>query len=328
VSDLYLGIEIGGTKLQLALGTGGGSLKALHQGSVDVEKGGAGIRTWLVDNIPGFIERSGYTFRQIQAIGCGFGGPIDRNAGKVLASIQIPGWQDFQLRNWLEETFDRPAWVENDANAATWGEYRQGFGRGTQHFFYTNLGSGVGGGFVFEGKLYDGQGFGAGEFGHTYIPDLTHNGAGKPIKVEHVCSGWAIENRLRRPGYIPESSELFLGMNGESSQITTRDLAAAARHGDSFALAEIDLVAHSLGIGLVNVLSLTNVERIAIGGGVSNLGDLLIDPVRKYTEQYCFISSQGRYQIQQSELGDSIVLVGAVLLAKEMLAGAQHIDHL
>lgn len=319
MTDLILGIEIGGTKLQLGLGTPGGGLFAVQQGHVDADAGGVGIRQWLVEQIPEFLEYSGSSLAQVAAIGCGFGGPIDRNAGKVLVSNQISGWDNFDLRAWLEHTFSLPAWVENDSNAAAWGEYRKGFGRGSQHFFYTNLGSGVGGGLIFNGELYDGQGFGAGEFGYTYVPDLAGGSLRKPVKIEQICSGWAIETRLRQPGYIPETCDLFQRMGGDVSRVTTRDLADSAKIGDVFALSEIDLVAHTLGIGLANVLSLLNVERIAIGGGVANMGDLLIEPVRRYTAKYAFVSSQGRYQIQRSELGDSIVLIGAILLANQFL---------
>jgi glucokinase len=321
VPNLILGIEIGGTKLQLGLGTSEGEIKALHQGTVDVNAGGEGIRQWLLDEIPSFINRYLNNQEKLVAIGCGFGGPMDRQRGRVLKSNQIIGWQDFPLRDWLEESFNLPVWVENDSNAAAWGEYCLGFGKGSHHFFYTNLGSGVGGGFVFNGELYDGQGFGAGEFGHTFVPNLLKNIVCEPIKIENMCSGWAIETRLREPGYVPQSSLLIELSKGDVLKLSTRELAIAAQQGDSFALAEIDLVAHALGIGLANVLCLTNVERIAVGGGVSNLGDLLIIPTRKYTDKYAFVSSEGRYSIERCYLGKEIVLVGAILLANQLLFG-------
>ncbi|NLN70794.1 MAG: ROK family protein [Chloroflexi bacterium] len=319
MAELILGIEIGGTKLQLGLGTSEGTIIALHQGKVDVDAGGEGIRHWLLKEIPAFLNQFGSQAEKPVAIGCGFGGPLDRNRGSVLKSNQIIGWQDFPLRDWLQKTFEMPAWVENDSNAAAWGEYCLGSGKGTQYFFYTNLGSGVGGGFILNGSLYDGQGFGAGEFGHMYIPNPLNKSVWDPIKIENVCSGWSIEKRLRQPGYVPQSSLLYKFLDGKLSQVNTRQLAEAARQGDAFALGEIDLVAHALGIGLANVLCLSNVERIAIGGGVSNLGDLLINPVRKYTERYAFISSQGRYEVQRSVLDDEIVLIGAILLAGELI---------
>jgi glucokinase len=320
MQNLILGVEIGGTKLQLAVGTPSGDILMTVKGQVDVTKGGEGIRQWLKLHIPKLIASAELRYGGVVAIGCGFGGPISRQAGKVLKSIQIDGWQNFLIRDWFHETFSLPTTVENDSNAATWGEYLQGFGRGTQHFFYTNIGSGVGGGFVFNGRLYDGQGYGAGEFGHTYVPDWTADQPGQAKVIEDLCSGWAIENRLRKPGYVPESSELYQRFLGDLSKITPIDLAESARNGDVFALSEIDRVAFSMGLGLANVLSLTNVERIAIGGGVAKMGKLLLEPIRNYTNLHEFVSNHQRYEIQLCELGDHVVLIGAILIAKEAFA--------
>lgn len=316
--SLILGIEIGGTKLQLAVGSPDGDILSGLKDRVNPIEGAQGIQRWMLEHIPNFIKESEDEFQgQFTAIGCGFGGPFDSINGKVLESIQIEGWANFPLRDWLENQFGRPAFVANDSNAATWAEYQLGFGKGCQHFFYTNLGSGVGGGFVFNGHLYDGQGYGAGEFGHTYVPDWTSSQPGKINKIENLCSGWAIESRLNSPDYVPQTSLLFQMKSGREASLTAQDLGQAAEKGDHFALDEIDRISHSMGIGLANVLSLTNVERIAVGGGVSNLGEILLDPIRKYTKKYEFVSSKNHYQIQKCELGDDIVLAGAMLLAKE-----------
>lgn len=312
-----LSVEIGGTKLQLALGSPEGEILDIIRGEVDVNLGGQGIRDWLLNHIPEFINTHEKSGASVRAIACGFGGPLNKHEGRVLRSIQIKGWEGFPIQNWFEEAFGRPTMVENDTNAAAWGEFRKGFGQECQHFFYTNLGSGVGGGFIFNGQLFDGQGFGAGEFGHTYVPDWTSVQPGRPAQIEQLCSGWAIENRLHSPGYLPDDSDLCQRFSGKLSEISCKDLADSGKRGDQFALDEIDRIAQSLGIGLANVINLTNLERIAIGGGVAKMGDLLIDPIRKYTREYVFMSSRDRYEIQRCELGDEIVLIGAILLAKE-----------
>lgn len=318
MKKLILGVEIGGTKLQLAVANLRGEILRSHKGRVDRHAGGEEIRRWLLEHIPKFInDAEVWTGGDVEAIGCGFGGPYDSNEGRIVESIQIEGWENFPLQDWFEGQFEKPALVVNDSNAAAWGEYQKGFGRGCRHFFYTNLGSGVGGGFVFDGNLFDGQGLGAGEFGHTYVPDWTSDKAGEEIKVENLCSGWAIEARLNTPGYLPVSSRLIQMRNTIVSKLTPRHLGEAARLGDVFALQEIDRIAGSMGIGLANVLSLTSVERIAIGGGVSNLGELLIEPIRKHTQRHAFVSNQGRYAISKCELGDQVVLVGAILLARQ-----------
>ncbi len=195
------------------------------------EQGGEGIRAWLKGEIPAFIEEQKAKYGQVSAIGCGFGGPMDSKAGRVMRSIQIEGWQDFPIRDWFQDSFGLPTTVDNDSNAAAWGEYKRGFGRGCQHFFYTNIGSGVGGGFVFNGQLFDGQGFGAGEIGQTYVADWTAKTPGAVEKVENLCSGWAIESRLRTTGYLPEESSLYRKFKANLADVTARDLGEAAREG-------------------------------------------------------------------------------------------------
>lgn len=315
--SLFIGIEIGGTKMQAAIGNINGDLLTVLSDQVHKKQGALGILKWLSNNVPKLIENSQSISEKIAAIGCGFGGPVHRHSGKVLKSNQISGWDDYQLKNWLEETFQLPAWVENDSDAATWGEYQKGFGRGSENFFYTNIGSGVGGGFIIKGSLYDSQGIGAGEFGHMLIPNPFPNHDDIAVEIESICSGWSIEQRLRKPGYIPKTSDLFKRVEGNVSSITTQDLGISALAGDPFALNEIDLVGRSIGIGLANVLCLTNVEKIAVGGGVAKMGNLLLEPIRQYTAKYYFLRKEGKYQIQQSELGDKIVLVGSILLAKQ-----------
>ncbi len=317
MAELILGVEIGGTKQQLALGTPSGEILATHQGRVAKEQGGEGIRTWLKDEIPAFIEEQKAKFGQVRAIGCGFGGPMDSKAGRVMRSIQIEGWQDFPIRDWFQDSFGLPTTVDNDSNAAAWGEYKRGFGRGCQHFFYTNIGSGVGGGFVFNSQLFDGQGYGAGEMGQNYVADWTSKTPGAVEKVENLCSGWAIESRLRTPGYIPEESSLYRKFKAKLTDVTARDLGEAAREGDRFAMAEIGNIARSFGLALSNVLCLSGVERIAIGGGVAKMGDVLIEPIRQAVHEFEFVSNVGNYEISPCELGDEIVLVGAILRAGE-----------
>ena len=312
-----IGVEIGGTKQQLAIGTRSGEILEVVQGRVETAQGASKIREWIQENLPPLIDQCKTYNGEAVALGCGFGGPIVTAPGRVFKSVHVSGWSDFPLKDWFEENFGLPATIANDTNAAAWGEYCNGSGRGTRYFFYTNMGSGVGGGLVLDGKLYDGQGYGAAEFGQTYVADWTSPQPGKAEKVENLCSGWSIEKRLHTPGYVPADSLLMELAGGDTSAIDTRMLGEAARQRDTFALQEIDHIAQSMGIGLANVLCLTNVEKIAIGGGVSNLGELLLEPIRQYAKAYEFINSSGFYTIQKCELGSTIVLVGAILIAKE-----------
>ena len=314
-----IGVEIGGTKLQLAIGTLGGEIVEIIRGTVAIEDGAKGILAWIKDNFPLIQERLAQINGIAVGIGCGFGGPVDSGPGRVIKSVHVQGWDSFPLKRWFEENFGLSAIIANDTNAAAWGEYCLGSGRGTKQFFYTNIGTGIGGGLILNGELYDGQGYGAGEFGQTYVPDWTASVPGKEERLENLCSGMFIEKRLRTCDTIPDDSLLLKYAKGSKERITTKMLHKAALNGDKFSQQEIDHVARTLGIGLSNVLSLFNPEVIAIGGGVSKMGETLLKPVREYTKAHEFVSSTGRYKIVQCELGESIVVVGAILLASEIV---------
>lgn len=314
-----IGVEIGGTKLQLAIGTLEGNLVEVRQGRVAAEHGAPGILAWLKENIPLILRQSTQLGYRPAAIGCGFGGPIDTPNGQVIKSIQIQGWDGFPLVQWFQNEYRLPTIMANDTNAAAWGEYCQGSGRGTRHFFYTNIGSGIGGGMIIDGSLYDGQGYGAGEFGQTFVPDWTSPVRGAEERLENLCSGWAIERRLRSSGYVPHTSALLELCAGDPRIIDCSMLHQAALAEDGFALQEINQIGATIGIALSNVLSLINPERIALGGGVSNMGAILLEPIRRSVKVHEFISSSGHYEIVPCELKESIVLVGAILLAGQSI---------
>lgn len=122
-----------------------------------------------------------------------------RNPEWAIWSAQIDGWGNFPVADYFKEKTGLSAYLFNDSNAAAWGEYCRGAGRGSQIFFYTNIGSGIGGGIILNGKLFDGQGYGAAEFGQSYLYDPWYKGDSRyPVNhIERICSGWSIEQRLR-----------------------------------------------------------------------------------------------------------------------------------
>lgn len=313
MNSFVLGVEIGGTKLQLALGVPGEEPLAVRRGSVKVEQGAQGILDWIAQETPPLLATAPKLGGQVAAIGVGFGGPIESATGRVLVSHTIRGWEGVALKRWFEDGYGLPTIVANDSNAAGWAEYCCGAGRGTRHFCYMNIGSGIGGALVLDGRLHDGQGFGAAEIGHTYAP-----GWGKsdtPDKLENVCSGWAIEKRLRTESALAAGSPLHELCHGDPSTITCAMLGDAARRGDVRAQSELEGVADCVGLALANVITLFHPERVAMGGGVSLMGDVLLDPVRRAVDRYVFGPFRNRYSIVPCELGEAVVLVGAMLLA-------------
>lgn len=313
-----LGVEIGGTKLQVALGRSDGMIEQIERGSVKVEEGAAGILAWLEKRVTAFLDKARQqNHPSPKAIGVGFGGPVESSTGRVLVSHQIHGWEGVALKQWFESRFGGlPTVVANDANAAGWAEYCRGAGRGTKNFAYINIGSGIGGALVIDGRLYDGQGRGAGEMGHTYAADWTAAAPGAVDKLEHLCSGWSIERRLRRAEW-PKDTLLWEFCGGEQATVRCVALGQAAYAGDAYAIHEVEHVAAALGVAVSNLITLFHPEKLALGGGVALMGEPLFNPLRRYVDRHVFGPFQGRYEIVPCALEESVVLVGALLLAGE-----------
>ncbi len=182
---MFLGIEIGGTKLQLGVGRGDGSpLVALERLDVDPARGASGILARSKPSAARLVAR-----HRVQAIGVGFGGPVDAARGLVLKSHQIEGWANFALADWLRNTFGLPVALGNDADVAGLAEARLGAGKGSNPVFYITVGTGIGGGLIVDGQIYRGSGLGAAEIGHLR-PGLS---ADRPDEtIEAAASGWGI----------------------------------------------------------------------------------------------------------------------------------------
>ena len=315
MENLYIGIEIGATKQQAALGTADGRLLHTITGKIPLPRGAQDVLDWLSAKVPELLRMEERFGGRVRSLAAGFGGEIESSTGRTLNSVQVPGWEDFPLRGWLEETFSMPAEVLNDTVSGGFSELYLGRGKEARNVFYTNIGSGIGGAFFIDRVYYDGVGYGAAYFGNTYIPDWQSPEPGAMTRVEEICSGLGIERRLRRPGYVPAGSRIMEMCGGEPAGISCRMLEDAARAGDPFALEEVDRIARSYSIGLSNVLTLMSPELVIIGGGVAKMGDLLLDRVREYTDRIAFISCRGHYTIEQSVMMDDAVIAGAVYCA-------------
>lgn len=300
-------VEIGGTKLQAAIGTSGGEILEQARAPAPAESGAEAV----LDTAAGLLDDllASQTGKPL-SIGVGFGGPIDSATGEVITSHQVAGWSGFPLRVWFQERFNVPVTVVNDANAAGWAEFKIGAGRGTKIFVYMNIGSGIGGALVVDGRLHDGQGFGAFEIGHTRVagPDGTLS------TLEDLASGWSIAREARAHTITP-GTPLFDLCGGDAERIDTAMLGEAACSGDAFAIQSIDRAARTMGLAVANAITLIHPEVVAVGGGVGLLGDLLLTPFREEVERLVFGPYRGKYAIVPAALGEDVVLAGALLLA-------------
>jgi glucokinase len=312
---VFLGIEIGGTKLQLGLSPDDGRLHALWRADVDVGAGPDGIRRQIQAAVPQLLAHAGIDRRQLRGAGIGFGGPVDDATHTVIKSHQIEGWDNFPLADWVSKLVELPTVLGNDADVAGLAEALHGAGKGLSPIFYITIGSGIGGGFILNGEIYRGCGRGAAEIGHLRM-DL------EPSILEELASGWGIARYTRQQFEQGRGrrSAVYRAVNGRLEEITAQHVADAAAKGDRFALRILSMTWEDLAEAICHVIALLCPRRIVIGGGVSLMGEkLLFEPLRQFVAERVFRPFAGLTDIVPAALGEEVVVHGAIALARQKL---------
>ena len=257
---------------------------------------------------------------EVEAVGIGIAGFVDAARSKVYFAPNLLGWRDGPLREEVEKRVGLPVVVENDANAAAWGEARFGAGREERFIVCVTVGTGVGGGIIVDRELYRG-GFGVGaEIGHIQmVEDGRPCGCGQRGCWEQYASGGALVREARaRAAELRADAELLLGLgDGTPEGITGEHVTAAAQQGDPVAKASFDALGHWLGQGLADLAAVLDPECFVLGGGVSEAGALVLDPTVAAFDQ--LLTGRGRRpraQVVLAQLGNDAGVVGAADLAR------------
>ena len=290
-----LGLEIGGTKLQMGRSDRTGKLDWLMRRRIVPSEGAAGICRQILE-----LFREAGARGQISEgpthWGVGFGGPVNPSDGSILQSHQIDGWPGFKLADWLlAETAAKSATVRNDADTAALGEALEGAGQGLDPLAYITVGSGIGGGLILDGNIHLGAGRGAMEIGHLWIPDPDR--IGQMQELELVGSGWSIQRRADKP--------------------SVQAVYDSAMRGEARSAFVLESAAKSVGLALSHVVHLVAPKRIILGGGVSLLPEAVWgDIVRQSLDAHTMTAFQGMTDLVPAALGESVVVVGALKLAE------------
>ena len=311
--SLTCGIDVGGTKIAGGVVDHGGTVLEklrVESPATDVEA--------MEDAIAGLVlELAGR--HEIVAVGVGAAGYIDRDRARVLLAPNL-AWRDIDLKRELEERVHRPVVVENDANAAAWGEFRFGAGEDVDDLLLVTVGTGVGGGLVLDGDVHRGAFGVAAEIGHLrVVPDGLPCGCGRRGCLEQYASGTALDRRAReavRAG-DPAAAALLERAGGEVEAIEGPMITDAAREGDPFALAQLAELGHWLGAGIASLAAVLDPAVVAVGGGVADAEELLLDPVRRsFVEHLPGREHRPLAEIRKATLGNTAGLVGAADLAR------------
>jgi glucokinase len=309
--SLAIGIEIGGTKIQVGVGYSNGKLlpKGIVRKKVIRENGASGIRDDIVAMVERLLKSKHLVFSDINKIGIGFGGILDSGRGVILKSYQINGWNNFPLKDWAEIRWKKPVFIQNDASTAGLAESLHGAGRRYTRVFYMTIGSGVGGGWILNGKIDQGQGLGVAEIGHTWIPDPE---SGMPTELEQICSGWSIGKRAQQKASKEKSLMKQLATN--VSQIDAEIVYSAATQGDKLANIILSQTCQGLGLAISNVIALLHPERVIIGGGVSFMGPLFWKQLRHEVRSRTIPFFAPSVDIVKAKLRKDVVVRGALCL--------------
>lgn len=321
---MFLGIEIGGTKLQLGLGHGDGHIQALWRGTVNPADGSEGIRKQIMGAVPELLTKANTDRGLLSGIGIGFGGPTDDRSQTVIKSHQIEGWDGFPLADWVSDLVGVPAVLCNDADVAGLAEALFGAGKGLSPIFYITVGTGVGGGLIIDGQIYRGVGRGAAEIGHLRVGDPPSRSelVEDELTVELWASGASIQAHASFWERNNETEFATIRKHAGGDRISVKAIAAAAREGDKMALALLDNARRGLAEGICHVITLLCPQRIVIGGGVPLIGDdLFFTPLREKVAARTFPPFAGLTDIVPAALGEEVVVHGALALAKQKLGG-------
>lgn len=305
----FLGIEIGGTKLQLVVGDEHAKILERFRFMVDPGQGAKGIKKQIKEALDKFM-----LLHSVAAVGIGFGGPVDHRTGKILTSYQVEGWGDFVIQEWLEKLTRIPVWIDNDANVAALGESLYGAGRNFRQVFYITLGSGVGAGLVVNGQIYHGAKNTEAEFGHILLDKSGRT-------VESSCSGWAVDEKIRSYVRLHPGS-LLSRLTRDFTRGEARALASALKQEDQPAHDILDETTDDFAYALSHAVHLLNPETVILGGGLSLIGEKFRQLVAEKLPLYLMDVLRPGPSVQLSLLKEDAVPVGALALAINKLAMA------
>lgn len=302
----FIGIEIGGTKLQMVTGNESGEIDRHFRAAVDLSAGAGGIRSAISDCL-----RTWEKTEEIAGVGVGFGGPVDPETGVIRTSHHVEGWAQFDLRGWLEAETKKPVVIDNDANVAALGEALRGEGRGVERVFYMTVGSGIGGGMVINSRIYHGKAPGEVEIGHVR---LDKSGA----TLESACSGWAVNTKVL-DHIAKDPRGLLATLHREHKGPPAALLAPAIEEGDAAACRILTEVADDIGFALSHVVHLFHPEVLIIGGGLSLSGEPLRKAVSQSLQRYVMDAFLPAPPVRIAALGEKVVPIGALELVRSGL---------
>jgi glucokinase len=317
VSSYFIGVDIGGSGIDAGLCDGAGALIARDR--LPLERGAPGpeILGGLIVLLRRLTERAGVSRDRIMGIGAGVPGTVDKTGGEVLRTVNLP-LGGMNLARGLSQVFDAPVRLENDANCAALGEKFAPGREAVRDMLLVTVGTGIGGGMIVGGEIYDGFNSAAGEIGHTVI---VHGGractCGRRGCWEAYASASALAETAAAEAASARSGAMWELAGGDISRVTAKTPFDAARAGDAAAARLVREYISHLACGITNLINILQPQLVCIGGGVSNEPDeWLLDPLRGIVLSDMYPHGLAKTKIEKAILGETAGIIGAAMLAR------------
>jgi glucokinase len=303
---MIIGVDLGGTRIRAACLDDDLNILKRDETLTLGEEGPDRVIERMIE----LIRKVWPEGEQVLGIGVSSPGPLDPVTGVVLAPPNLPGWYHIPLAQRLHETFHVPTYVGNDANVAVLAEVARGAAKGCKHAIYVTLSTGIGGGVLIDGRLLLGHGGFAAEIGHMVM--LIN---GQELRFEQEAAGPALAKHAQERIEQGTSSIMQTMVDGDLSRIDSKIIGQAAQQGDPLAVEIVQRAGRVIGLGLTSLLHLFNPEIIVIGGGVSKIGSLLLDPMRAaIRESVIYEGYVDRLRIEMAALVEDVSIIGAAAL--------------
>lgn len=313
----YVGIDLGGTNI--VAGVVDEEYKILSKASVKTNcpRPAEEIMDDMAKVVFEAVEKSGLLLNDIEWVGVGAPGTANVETGIIEYANNL-GFENVHMVEYLQKKINKPVHIENDANAAAYGEFLAGAAKGTKHAVCITLGTGVGGGIIIDGKIYSGFNFAGAELGHTVIEvDGVPCTCGRKGCFEAYSSATGLIRMTKEAMEADKSSKMWEMSKEEDGKVTARLAFDAMRAGDKSAKEVVDKYIKYLAIGIANTINIFQPEILCIGGGVCNEGDALLIPLKELVKKEVYSRNSGKNtEIVIAKLGNDAGTIGAAFLGQ------------
>lgn len=313
-----VGMDMGATHVTMLLANYAAHVVKDIEWTIDIDDGPQKIISQIDEHLHQMLMEMNLRMEEIKAICLGVPGPVVLRGGMVSEPPIMPGWDKFPIESYIQSLWDVPVTLGNDAELGAIGEWAYGAGRGEENLAYVKVGRGIGAGLLLDGQIYHGADGSAGEIGHITIDE---NGplcsCGNRGCLEAVAGGNAVARRAM--GLVKKGQRTELAMIRPVDSIQSKDVIAAACNGDLIAQQILSETGAHLGTAIAGLVNLFNPSMIIVGGGVSQIGDLLLEPIRQTVQKRSLRMASKRLRISTALLGRRSSAMGAVVQALSLI---------